>query len=145
MSKFEGLLSLADAASMWHLEESTIRKAISRGKLVEGVDAKKFGKQWIVTESSMEREYGVLEFFEGEQLEKDYQKRMQIYYFFSQCLLQYSKKHKASTTEVAELFKEYKIWDYIGSCYDYLHLSPISEVVNDISARIRRGVYFEKR
>lgn len=40
------------------LSESTLRKAISYGKLVSGVDARKYGKQWIVTEAAMRREYG---------------------------------------------------------------------------------------
>ena len=34
-----------------------LRKAISYGKLVSGVDARKYGKQWIVTEAAMRREY----------------------------------------------------------------------------------------
>ena len=35
-----------------------IRKAISYGKLVEGVDVCKFGKQWVVSTAAMKREYG---------------------------------------------------------------------------------------
>ena len=37
-SPFEGLLSLADATNLWGLSESTLRKAISYGKLISGVD-----------------------------------------------------------------------------------------------------------
>ena len=37
---------------------STLRKAISYGKLVSGVDARKYGKQWVVTAAAMRREYG---------------------------------------------------------------------------------------
>ena len=55
---FSNLLSFADATELWQLNESTLRKAISYGKLVEGIDVQKFGKQWIVTRSAMEREYG---------------------------------------------------------------------------------------
>ena len=40
------------------MSESTLRKAISYGKLVSGVDARKYGKQWVVTEAAMRREYG---------------------------------------------------------------------------------------
>lgn len=55
---FDGLLSFADATERWGLNESTLRKAVSYGKLVEGADCKKFGKQWIVAEAAMRREYG---------------------------------------------------------------------------------------
>ena len=40
------------------LHDSTLRKAVSYHKLVEGLDVQKFGKQWVVTRSAMEREYG---------------------------------------------------------------------------------------
>lgn len=57
-SPFDDLLALSDATELWHLNESTLRKAVSYQKLVEGVDIQKFGKQWVVTRSAMEREYG---------------------------------------------------------------------------------------
>ncbi|MGN0038150.1 MAG: DUF2442 domain-containing protein [Coriobacteriales bacterium] len=55
---FDSLISFADASELWGLSESTLRKAISYGKLVSGVDARKYGKQWIVTKDAMLREYG---------------------------------------------------------------------------------------
>lgn len=55
---FDNLISFADASELWGLSESTLRKAISYGKLVSGVDARKYGKQWIVTKDAMLREYG---------------------------------------------------------------------------------------
>ena len=55
---FDGLISFSDATSLWSLNESTLRKAISYGKLIEGVDACKFGKQWVVSRNAMLREYG---------------------------------------------------------------------------------------
>lgn len=58
---FDNLISMKDATDMWHLNESTLRKAIASGKLTEGVDARKFGKQWILIKSSVEREYGKIE------------------------------------------------------------------------------------
>ena len=39
-------------------QRSTLRKAITYGKLVNGVDVCKFGKQWVVSIDSMKREYG---------------------------------------------------------------------------------------
>lgn len=55
---FDGLMSFSDASELWGLSESTLRKAVSYGKIVSGVDARKYGKQWIVTREAMEREYG---------------------------------------------------------------------------------------
>lgn len=55
---FDGLMSFADATELWGLNESTLRKAISYGKLINGVDVCKFGKQWVISVSAMEREYG---------------------------------------------------------------------------------------
>ena len=43
---------------LWGLNESTLRKAIAYGKLVNGVDVCKFGKQWVVSVQAMIREYG---------------------------------------------------------------------------------------
>ena len=55
---FDNLISFADASELWGLSESTLRKAVSYGKIVPGIDARKYGKQWIVTREAMEREYG---------------------------------------------------------------------------------------
>ena len=55
---FDGLLSFSDATLLWGLNESTLRKAIAYGKLVNGVDACKYGKQWVVSIDAMRREYG---------------------------------------------------------------------------------------
>ena len=55
---FDGLIAFSDATQLWGLNESTLRKAISYGKLVNGVDVCKFGKQWVISRKAMEREYG---------------------------------------------------------------------------------------
>ncbi len=55
---FDGLIALSDATELWGLNESTLRKAISYGKLVNGVDVCKYGKQWVISEAAMRREYG---------------------------------------------------------------------------------------
>ena len=55
---FDGLISMSDATSIWKLNESTLRKAISYGKLKNGIDVCKYGKQWVVSIESMIREYG---------------------------------------------------------------------------------------
>ena len=55
---FDGLMAFSDATFLWNLNESTLRKAIAYGKLVNGVDVCKFGKQWVVSMEAMIREYG---------------------------------------------------------------------------------------
>lgn len=55
---FDGLMAFSDATELWGLNESTLRKAITYGKLINGVDVCKFGKQWIVSIEAMQREYG---------------------------------------------------------------------------------------
>ena len=55
---FDGLIAFTDATQLWGLNESTLRKAIAYGKLVNGVDACKYGKQWVVSVEAMKREYG---------------------------------------------------------------------------------------
>ncbi len=57
-TQFDGLMAFTDATELWGLNESTLRKAISYGKLVSGVDACKFGKQWVISSEAMLREYG---------------------------------------------------------------------------------------
>ncbi|MBQ7625709.1 MAG: hypothetical protein IJS87_01430, partial [Rhodocyclaceae bacterium] len=53
------LMAFTDATQLWGLNESTLRKAITYGKLVNGVDACKYGKQWVVSVAAMQREYGI--------------------------------------------------------------------------------------
>lgn len=55
---FDDLMSFGDATELWGLNESTLRKAIAYGRLVNGVDVCKYGKQWIITMDAMRREYG---------------------------------------------------------------------------------------
>ena len=55
---FDGLMAFSDATELWGLNESTLRKAIAYGKLINGVDVCKYGKQWVISIAAMEREYG---------------------------------------------------------------------------------------
>ena len=41
---FDNLMAFTDATEIWGLNESTLRKAIVYGKLVNGIDACKFGR-----------------------------------------------------------------------------------------------------
>lgn len=54
----DGILSVSDAAALWHLDTSTIRRAIKDGRLVQDLDCYKLGKQWTVTKAAMTRLYG---------------------------------------------------------------------------------------
>ncbi len=56
---FDGLMAFSDATLIWGLNESTLRKAISYGKLINGIDVCKYGKQWVISIKAMEREYGI--------------------------------------------------------------------------------------
>lgn len=58
VSPFYGLMSFSDAAEKWGIDDSTLRKAAASGRLVDGVDVCKFGKQWVITENSMKRIFG---------------------------------------------------------------------------------------
>lgn len=62
-TSFDGLLSFSDATTLWGLNESTLRKAINYGKLRNGIDVCKYGKQWVVTKEAMVREYGEIYLF----------------------------------------------------------------------------------
>lgn len=55
---FDDLMSFSDVSELWGLSESTLRKVITYGKIVSGVDARKYGKQWVVNLDAMSREYG---------------------------------------------------------------------------------------
>ena len=55
---FDGLMAMSNATTIWGLNESTLRKAIAYGKLKNGTDVCKYGKQWVVSIESMFREYG---------------------------------------------------------------------------------------
>lgn len=55
---FDGLIAFSDATYLWGLNESTLRKAIAYGKLINGLDVCKFGKQWVISADAMKREYG---------------------------------------------------------------------------------------
>ncbi len=63
---FDNLLAMSDATELWNLNESTLRKAISYGKLKIGYDVCNFGKQWVITKEAMLREYGDNEAFPAE-------------------------------------------------------------------------------
>jgi hypothetical protein len=60
MNRFDGLYSFAEATKLWGLKDSTLRKALEYKKFIVDIDCKKFGRDWVVTEEAMIREYGEL-------------------------------------------------------------------------------------
>ena len=71
---FDTMMSCADAALIWRLDESTLRKAILAHRFVEGTDVMKFGKQWIITEKAMTREFGLSD---ERRIQEDKEERLQ--------------------------------------------------------------------
>jgi hypothetical protein len=57
-SNLADILSLQEAASLWGLDDSTLRKAIAAGKFWEE-EYRKTGRNYIVTRAAMQRVYGV--------------------------------------------------------------------------------------
>lgn len=58
MIPFEGLYSFSEVSRIWGLNGSTLRKALEYRKIIEDVDCRKFGRDWVITEKVMIREYG---------------------------------------------------------------------------------------
>lgn len=56
-NSFENLISLKEASLMFGKDTSTLRRNIKNKKFIEGVDVKKFGKQWVFDVRALEREY----------------------------------------------------------------------------------------
>ena len=48
MDIWNKLLSLKDAAEQYNRDTSTIKRAISNGTIIENVDCKKFGRDWVI-------------------------------------------------------------------------------------------------
>lgn len=69
-------------------------------------------------------------------------KQKDMIYLQTECLFLVSKKLKISLKQSSILFKQYHIFEYIAVCYDYLHLSGVEYVVDDIMKRIKGGVSF---
>ena len=59
MSSFEGLYTFADVASMYNIDQSTLRRNVGV-RFIDGEDAKKLGKTWVVREAALIREFGFI-------------------------------------------------------------------------------------
>ena len=56
---FEGLYTFGEAAKIYDLDDSCLRKRVDRGKFVIGEDVKKMGATWIITEQALVNSFGV--------------------------------------------------------------------------------------
>lgn len=55
------LISMAEAEKLYGRDKSTIKRAISSQKIREGIDCKKFGRDWVFVKDNIDLIYGVKE------------------------------------------------------------------------------------
>ena len=56
--------------------------------------------------------------------------------FLVYCIEQYKTANNLTGKQVAELFTQYKVWDYIYSCFEALHTTGANYIVEDIDLYI---------
>ena len=56
---FEGLYTFGEAAKIYDLDDSCLRKRVARGKFIVGEDVKKMGATWIITEQALVNSLGI--------------------------------------------------------------------------------------
>ena len=56
--------------------------------------------------------------------------------FLVYCTEQYKNAKGLSGRQVAELFNQYKVWEYIYSCFEALHTTGKNYIINDIDMYI---------
>lgn len=54
----EKVMTFAEASEKWGLGESTLRSVVKTNRVTNGVDIKKSGKVWLITENAMKKLYG---------------------------------------------------------------------------------------
>lgn len=52
------------------------------------------------------------------------------------CMEQYKSAKNLTGKQVANLFREYGIYEYIVSCYEALHTTGVNYIINDIDLYI---------
>jgi len=56
--------------------------------------------------------------------------------FLIYCTEQYKSAKALTGKEVSELFTNYRVWDYIYSCFEALHTTGVNYIVQDIDLYI---------
>ena len=139
---FDNLISLKDASVMWKIDDSVLRRAISSNKLVENVDVKKFGKQWVVTRQAMERVYGYIP--SGGDEPYNQRKLHACFSFVSKIIFDYSLAMKTTLKEATEILTEHKIPELIFDCFDYYEHCNSQEILEEVISKIKEGFYYDE-
>lgn len=56
--------------------------------------------------------------------------------FLVYCVEQYKLAKNMTGKQVSDLFKQYRVWDYVYSCYEALHTTGANYIINDIDLYI---------
>lgn len=56
--------------------------------------------------------------------------------FLIYCIEQYKSAKSLTGKEISELFTNYRVWDYIYSCFEALHTTGANYIVQDIDLYI---------
>ena len=75
---FKGLYTFLEVAKIYGIDDSCLRKQVSRNKFIIGEDVKKMGKTWIITEQAMIRNFGNLKFEEYKKKLEEKEKEKKI-------------------------------------------------------------------
>lgn len=141
-SVFQDLISLKDASIIWKIDDSVLRHAISSNKLIENVDVKKFGKQWVITRQAMERVYGYIPSNDEKAYSK---KKMQAAYsVVSKLIYDYSENRKISINEASKVLNDHKVPELIIDCFDYYEHCNSEEILQEVILKIKEGFYYDK-
>ena len=57
--------------------------------------------------------------------------------FMVYCTEQYKAAKKLTGRQVAELFSQYRVWEYLYSCFEALHTTGANYIVEDIDLYIQ--------
>ena len=57
MFDWNQLIDMSEVEKRYEREKSTIKRAISSGKIKEGIDCKKFGRDWVFLKENLDKIY----------------------------------------------------------------------------------------
>lgn len=57
MFDWNKLIDMTQAEERYSRDKSTIKRAISSGKIKEGIDCKKFGRDWVFLKENLDKIY----------------------------------------------------------------------------------------
>lgn len=59
MFNWQQLIDMSTAEKLYNRDKSSIKRAIQKGKIKEGVDCQKFGRDWVFLKENMDKIYNV--------------------------------------------------------------------------------------